>query len=387
MLVSSTTVKPRVLIFIGSLSSGGKERRLIELLTYFKAKDIFEFLVVVTKDDIHYKDFLKLDIPYVVVKKLVKKNDPTVFYQLYKISKKFKPHLIHTWGRMQSFYALPAVIGQGVPLINCQITSAPPKRNRWSFGTLIDRINFRFSKVILANSMAGIESYRPPAAKAKVIYNGINMERFSCLPDRDAIRLKYSIFTPYSVLMAASFTNHKDYDLFYKIADRITKRRDDVSFVGVGGCGSDDTQYKKLVNLSKGNSRIIFPGRINDVEALINVCTIGVLFSNKSVHGEGISNAIMEYMSLAKPVVANDAGGTREIVHHNTNGYLIVDQTEDEIVDLVMELVDDEDKCKRFGNKSMSIIKESFSLDSMGKAFEQVYRESLVTTAGKQNEI
>jgi glycosyltransferase involved in cell wall biosynthesis len=278
---------------------------------------------------------------------------------------------------MQTFYALPAVIGQRIPLVNSQITAAPPKLNKWSMLNLIDRINFHFSKVILSNSKAGIESYKPPKRKIKVIYNGINMARFENLPDINHVKSKYGICTPYAVVMVASFTYNKDYSLFFSIAEKVTKVRDDITFIGVGGYDKDDAEYRRFLKLSCGNKRIFFPGKISDVEALVNVCNIGILFSNKLVHGEGISNSIMEYMSLAKPVLANDAGGTKEIVHHNKNGYLIVNQNEEEIIALIIGLINDQEKCKSFGKVGKRIIEESFSLGRMGKAFEQVYEEVL----------
>jgi glycosyltransferase involved in cell wall biosynthesis len=370
--------KPRILIFIGSLCPGGKERRVIELLTYFKAKGEFEFLVVATRDEIHYKDFHKLNIPYRVIKKKWKKNDPTVIYQFYKICKEFRPHLIHTWGRMQSFYTLPAIVGQRIPLINSQIASAPPKINKWSVGNFIDRLNFHFSKIILSNSQAGIDAYGPPEDKIKVIYNGINMNRFNNLPPVDQIRSKYGIHTPFAVVMAASFTQNKDYRLFLRVAEKVTKIREDVTFIGVGGFYDDDTEYRHILRLNAENQRILFPGKINEVEALVNACDIGILFSNKSVHGEGISNSVMEYMALAKPVVANDAGGTKEIIRNNESGFLIVDQSEDEIANLIIDLINDQKKREAFGKTGKEIIEELFSLDKMGREFEQVYQELLV---------
>src|SRR5688500_15165242 len=105
--MTSPNTKPRILVFIGSLCSGGKERRLVELLTYFHQKNAFEFQLVVTEDNIHYQQFLELKIPYVVIKKIWKKADTTIFFRFYQLCKTFKPDLIHTWGRIQSFYTLP----------------------------------------------------------------------------------------------------------------------------------------------------------------------------------------------------------------------------------------------------------------------------------------
>jgi glycosyltransferase involved in cell wall biosynthesis len=373
----SDTHKTRVLIFIGSLRSGGKERRLIELLSYLKESGEFDLMVAVTQDIVHYPRFYELDIPYYVIKKRWKKNDLTVFYQFYKICQNFKPHLVHTWGRIQTFYALPAIIHYATPLVNSQITSAPPKSEHKGLLRVIDRINFHFSKFILSNSKAGIESYDPPAQKCRVIYNGINMGRFINLPSAEHIKSKYGITTPYTIIMSASFSPNKDYDTFFQIAKRVTQLRDDITFIGVGAC-HDEIKFKELLERNNNNPRILFPGRIDDVEALVNACDIGLLFSNKSVHGEGISNSIMEYMALSKPVIANDAGGTREILQHNTNGYLIQDETVDTIADMVNALINEEPKRRRYGEASRRIIEDAFSLKSMGQAFEALYQEAKV---------
>lgn len=368
------TSKIRILFFIGSLRSGGKERRLIELLTYLKERDQFEFLVVVTKDEIHYPAFHQLAIPYRVIKKKWANHDPSVLYQFYKICKEFRPDLIHSWGRMQSLYTLPAVIGRKIPLINSQITSAPPQVNKRSFLYLLDQVLFRFSTIVLANSQAGLRAFNPPPEKSRVIYNGLNLNRFVNLPSQEEIKAKYNIITPYTVVMTASFNPNKNYELFCQIAEKTTAIRNDISFIGVGGCIKDPEIYQRLLDRCSQNPRILFPGRTNEVEALVNACDIGVLFSP---NGEGISNSILEYMALGKPVIANDAGGNKEILHHGQNGYLVTDEKAEEISRLLIGLIEDAQKRQSFAQYSRQMIRESFSLEKMGQAFEQVYQQVL----------
>ncbi|MGV3641159.1 MAG: glycosyltransferase [Adhaeribacter sp.] len=369
--------KTRLLFFIGSLCAGGKERRLIELLTYLKNRGSFEMLVVVTRDDVHYPAFQQLEIPYVVLGKHWALQDPGIFYRFYKVCRQFRPHLIHTWGRMQSFYSLPAVMGLQIPLVNSQITSAPPVVNRQAAGYLLDRFIFRHSRLILANSKAGLASFRPPTDKSRVIYNGLNMSRFENLPARQEVKARYGITTPYAVVMTANFTPNKNYELFCRIATQVTRQRDDITFVGIGHYDTRNQEYNRIAGLVKNNPRILFPGRINEVEALVNACDIGVLFSPK---GEGISNAILEYMALGKPVIANDAGGNREIVHHHQNGYLLVQEQVEDISALLLELLGNEEKYRAFSRNSRQVIHTSFSLEKMGLAFEQAYQQALGTS-------
>src|SRR4051812_41548420 len=105
--------KTRILFFIGSLKGGGKERRLVELLTYLQDKEQYELMVVVTDATIQYPSFYNLNINYQVISKTWAKKDVSIFYKFYKKCKQFKPHIIHTWGRMQSLFALPAALAQG----------------------------------------------------------------------------------------------------------------------------------------------------------------------------------------------------------------------------------------------------------------------------------
>lgn len=366
--------KARLLVFIGSLRAGGKERRLIELLTYLDKTERFDILVVTTRDEIHYQEFYKLNIGYKIIRKTWKRNDVSVFWKLYKIARQFNPDIIHAWGRMQAFYAIPIVIGQNRPLVNSQITGAPTRRRKWTSGWLIDQLNFLFSSIVLSNSKAGLDTFKPPANKQRLIYNGINLSRFENLPATGEIKRKYGIATEHAVVMIASYTPTKDYALFFELAAKVTAFRNDITFIGAGGCNRDDAEYQRMLHASAGNPQIRFLAQIHDVEALVNACDIGVLFSTNA---EGLSNAILEYMALGKPVIANDAGGTCELIKNGVNGYLFTGRNSDEIARRLIELIDQPLKAASFGIISRRQVLETFSIAGMGQAFEDVYKEVL----------
>lgn len=365
----------RILFFIGNLGAGGKERRLVELLTFLKAKGGFEILVVLTNNEISYPAFHKLDIPIHLLRKKWEKYDPTVFLQLYKICLKFKPHFAHSWGAVQTFYLLPSIILQKIPLINGQITDACPKNKVSLQSRIINYFNFKYSKVILSNSEAGLYSYSSPPNKSQVIYNGINLNRFDRLCEVSQVKKMFGLKTTYVAVMVASYSHKKDYDYFRRIAELVTEKYEDITFIGVGGHDFPDTSYYRLKQQNR-NPRIIFEDLVEDVESLVNACDIGVLFSNTRVHGEGISNAIMEYMSLSKPVIANDAGGTKEIVQHGINGFLIQNHTDIQVRDLFLELINNKEKRRFLGQNGRTRIVNEFSLDKMGSEFAKVYRQT-----------
>ena len=305
----------KILFFIGTLCAGGKERRLIELLTYLKKKNDYSLFLVLRRDQIEYPGFYDLNIPYKILTNNYKKGDITLHFRFYKICKDYKPDILHTWGSMPAFVSLLPIILQRIPHVNSQITDAPPNIKKWSLENLVNRINFRFSTIILSNSYAGLNAYKPEKRKSAVIHNGINLDRFNNLPDKQKIRTKYGILTDYTLIMVASFTDNKDYDRFLEIAVNVNRIRNDITFLAVGN-GIHLNRIKKRV-LDEKIQNVVFTGKIHEVEGLINIADIGILFSP---NGEGISNAILEYMSLGKPVVAMDTGGTKEIVKHLSNG-------------------------------------------------------------------
>lgn len=374
----------KILFFIGSLGSGGKERRFIELLYYLKADEKYEILVVTTSKEIHFPIFKSLNIPVKNLKKNKYLDNKTFPFEFYKISKDFKPDIIHTWGRIQTFYVLLSKILRKTILINAQITNASPKITL--LNRILDRINFLFSDIILSNSYAGIEAYNPPKKKTQVIYNGMNMNRFKNLPDPELIKEKYKIYTKFTIVMVANFSENKDYDFFYRVANEVITIRDDVTFIGVGYFHKKSDLYihcKKLINV---NPRILISGLIFDVEALVNACDIGILFSNADKHGEGISNSILEYMALRKPVIANDTGGTKEILKNGENGFLIKNETIKEVSEKISFLLNNPGMREKFGNNGKKLIEEQFTLQKMGETFEKLYLNVLLSKKKEKNE-
>ncbi len=358
--------KIKVLFFIDGFLTGGKERRLLELLRILH--DIIDYKVAVIHSNFEY------DIPINIKERIIQlkkssKKDIKPFFDFYRICKDFNPDIIHTWANMVTFYSLPAKILLKKRLINSQITDAPPFLGKFSFYDITIKINLFFSDLILSNSFAGLEAYKAPSNKSKVIYNGVNLDRFSRLENKELVRRRFGINTKYAVIMVASFSEHKDYDLFINVAEAFATKTEDVSFLAVGDGTNFERIKQKAVN--KQIQNIIFTGKLDNVESLINTADIGLLFSP---NGEGISNSIIEYMALGKPVVANDKGGNKEIVKNEVNGFLVTNNSVDEIVSLVIGLLKNAEMMKKMGEEGKKLINTKFTVERMGEEFLEIYR-------------
>lgn len=359
----------KILFFIDSLRSGGRERRLIELLYYLKKKTNYNLHVVLTQNKVHYDYVYDLNIPITIIERRILKKDPGFFFRLFFFLRKVRPDFIHSWNSMTSFYAIPACVMLGIPLINNEIADAFPRKTGLCFKKFTWWLNHRFSDRIIANSTAGLKAYEVSPDKGLVIYNGVRLERFQNLPESQQIKKKYNIKTPYAVVMVASFIDSKDYKSFVEIGRQVCTIRNDVTFVAVG----DGPNRKKLLKdvQINGPKNFAFTGNINDVEALVNACDIGMLLTK----GEGLPNAVMEYMALGKPVIATDAGGTRELLTEDKAGFLIPeDNNVNAIIEKISLLLDNKVLRKSMGGEGYKTIKEGFCIEKMGNAFIDLYK-------------
>jgi len=359
----------RILYIIDELEAGGKERRLVQLLKGLDNKEISSKIILLT-NIVHYKEIFNLNTDLIILERNTKK-DPFIFFKLFKICKEWNPDIIHAWGSMPAIYASPAAKLLKIKLINAMIADAPKKLNRKQ--SIRSIVSFPFSDIIQSNSFAGLKSYNVPENKGNVIHNGFDFERIKNLKDKNKIKQELKINTKYIIGMVASLYHHKDYESLISAAKRILKQRDDITFLCIG----DGPKLEHIKEMAKDSKRIIFTGKRNDVESIVNTFDIGILLTNLEKHGEGISNSVIEYMALGKPVIATDGGGTKELVVESETGFLIPQKSPDQLTEKIERLLNDEALRDRMGRKGREKIKKEFLLEKMVKEHIDLYNRVL----------
>lgn len=360
----------RVLFFIDSLRSGGKERRFIELLFYLKKHTKIEMCVVLTDDTIAYEYVKDIQVPIHVVKRRLIKYDPSVLLRFLKKAKEFRPDIIHTWGMMATVYAIPTKMLLKKPLLANLIANVKKRNERSFLSNFFWRLGFRYADVILSNSKAGLAAYSLiDNEKVKLIYNGVRLERFSIETNIDKIKEELNIKTPYIVIMIASATPNKDYDFLLDVAKYLMSSRMDITFVGVGG----GSELERLNNRIKTENikNLILTGKRNDIETLITIADLAVLFT----YSEGTSNSIIEYMAIGKPVITTDVvGGSREIIEEGRSGY-ILEKNMEHIAAKIINLLDDRELRIKFGKRGKEIVHKKFTVERMGRDYVTLYKK------------
>lgn len=362
----------KILFFIDGLRSGGKERQLLTLLKILSHHPHIEITVAVMNKKIYFKEIFDLDIDiHYIIRKY--RWDLSIFLQFNKLCKDITPDIIHVWDSMTSVYAIPAVLLRKTKFVNGSIRHSASPRFLSKFWW-VTHLTYPFSDRVVSNSLAGLFAHKKkPDRKYRCIVNGFNTNRISELKSENEIRKLFKIMTSRVVGMVANFEDRKDYLSFVKAAELILSKREDVSFLAIGD-GKNHSKIKKMIH-EKYSDRILLPGHQKDVKSIINVFDIGVLVNNTNGHAEGISNSIMEYMALGKPVIATDSGGSKEIVLEEETGFIIEPFNIEHLVNCINILLESKNKAEGMGLLGKKRIEEEFSLKRMEETYINMYNE------------
>lgn len=355
-----------MLYVIDTLGSGGKERRLVELLKALRIRNDFEAQLAVMSEDIHYKEVLSLGVE---IHKIIRKTkrDLSVFRLFYILIKSYKPDIVHCWDSMTAVYVTPASKMLNCKLVNGMVIDSPARQNIFNKHWLRARLTFPFSNVIVSNSNAGLTAYKAPVKKSLVIYNGFNFARIENLINKESVREQLNVDTKYIVGMVATFWENKDYPTYYKAACLLLDKRRDVTFLAIG----TDTDSPDSISLvgEKYLSNFRHLGKRTGVESYINAMDVCVL----STFTEGLSNSVLEYMALGKPVVVTRGGGSGEIVTEGITGYLVNNSDPDALAGKIELLLNDPGLCERMGSAGRQRVIEEFSVDKMVQNYIELY--------------
>jgi glycosyltransferase involved in cell wall biosynthesis len=228
----------------------------------------------------------------------------------------------------------------------------------------IKRLFIRRSDLALANSRAGLKNY---GVDGQVIYNAVDTGRFLQRNESNSV----------NIIMLASFTPYKDHNTFLKAAiTLVTKGL--IENVYLPGSGPTLEGYIRALSSypEKIRRHFHFPGMIKNVEQYLAICRYGVLCSTRR-YGEGVSNAILEYMASGCVAIATNVGGTSEIIREGHNGFLVNEKDAEQIVERIELLEKDTGLRNSLIANARNTIEQQFSYDKNLRLLKDTYSNIL----------
>jgi glycosyltransferase involved in cell wall biosynthesis len=355
-----------VLMVIGGLGDGGKERQLLLLLKALKQhKHINTCLLVMNSGGEKEEEARQVADNLVILTGQRNFNLIKPLRRMIQLIKQKDITVIHTWGS-GLWDLMGVIVGRlfRTPVIHNGIRSAPSRLNIFN---RLTRFGALLADVAVANSSAGLVSFKlKNRPKSRVIHNGLDVSRF------DGIHI---VDEGKNLCMVANFRDAKDHKSVILAMAEISQHHQKSKLFLVGhdyGTLNACQNYVKKLNIT---DIVEFVTNCSHPEHIIGICQIGILATNEAVHGEGISNALLEYMALSKPVIASRNGGNSEVVVENSTGFLVEPGIPEAISEKVIYLFENPEIVKSMGERGKEFINEHFSLARMEIDYIRLYQE------------
>lgn len=92
---------------------------------------------------------------------------------------------------------------------------------------------------------------------------------------------------------------------------------------------------------------------------------------------EALPTALIEAAASGLPVVAADAGGTREIVADGITGRVVPVGDVPALTDALLEVIGDPERATAYGAAGRALVEQKYSMTTWVDRLEELYREAM----------
>ncbi len=314
-------------------------------------------------------------IEVVCLQKPKDRFDWTIIRDLYRLIKEKNIKIVRTHRYNANLYGRVAALLAGVPCIIASVHNIyqrDRKLNRRIVNHLLSRLT---DKVVAVSETVKRDIVRydaVPDGKVQVIYNGIDMSRFSAA-DGSTVRKEFGLSAACRVIgTVGRFTDQKGHRYLVEAAAEVMERHPDVVLlmVGDGALKGELTASAERLHIA---DRVIFAGWRRDIPALLDAMDIFAFPS----HWEGLPNAVIEAMAMGKPIIASDILPVREVIASEQDGILVPPGDSHALAGAIASLLADRVYAANMGSHVRERARANFSIDATVGAYVALFEKVL----------
>jgi glycosyltransferase involved in cell wall biosynthesis len=404
--INYSAIPRRVLLVNAGLAAGGAERQIVNTLVGLKASGQCESVALLAEyiDHAPNLDFFlheleaagievsQVEHPISLSEDGLSSVDPEVadllayiapglIEEILNLVEEFRsrrPEVVHAWQDSSSIKAGIAAVIAGVPRIVLASRNVPPM----NFSYYQDYMPPAYRALaslecvtFLNNSEAGAADYaqwlRLPRERFVVVRNGVDFSYLNRVTSDAAREYRQTLGIPEKAQVVGSifrFWVEKRPMLWLQTAALVAKRFPEVHFLIIGE-GPMRQEMESFICNSGLKGRVHLPGTRPEVATPLSAMNAFVLTSEF----EGTPNVVLEAQWLGLPVVATDAGGTRESFECNVTGLLAANPATEEIALLIGEYLVNETKMTEAEIHGPRFVARAFCIKRMTQATIRLY--------------
>jgi glycosyltransferase involved in cell wall biosynthesis len=377
--------KMRILLAIDDASLGGGQMHVLLLAKYLRG-DNFDVEIATEAAGWLVDEALKLDI---VVHQIAISNRLTwqSFDRIVNLLSSQQFDVVHThggtagfWIRCVSLYLKkrPVLVHtyHGLHYLNISrhgIKAIPQLLKRSIFQT-IDRLLLTHTDRIICVCRSDYEKAIAVgvanSTKTSIVYNGIEIDRFSLPLDRQKIRQLFEI-APTEFIFGTVGRLHEQKG--HQFLLQAVARLEDPARVLIVGDGELRDELVELATDLQISDRVSFLGARTDIYEFLSAIDVFVLPSL----WEGQPIALLEALAIGKSCIATNVDGIPEIIDNEVNGYLVPPR-DVEALATAMNLAIDRPKLIQHNiDPSSSQIDRKFLAQNMATEISNIYLNNI----------
>ncbi len=212
-----------------------------------------------------------------------------------------------------------------------------------------------------------------PRRRIRVVHTGLDPRRIEGeVADAERAALRAELGLDPALPTVGVVARRKDQETLLRALPRLS-RPVNALFVGIERDEALARLEERIAGSIPAGSRIAYTGFRDPVRPLYALLDVKVL----TTRAEGLSQALLEAMSLGIPVATAAIGGTPELVRHEENGLHFPPGDDAALAVALERLLDEPGLRERLTARARETVAERFTAATLAEGTEAVYRELL----------
>ncbi len=206
-----------------------------------------------------------------------------------------------------------------------------------------------------------------PDAQVRVIHNALMLDSYGRTL-ADAPRRIPRGSDPVRMLAVGRLSAEKGLDLLLRALGMLVPRFPQLELT-IAGTGPEEASMRRLASRLGLTQRVRYAGYVSDMPELYYRSDLVV----QSSLTEGLPNVMLEAAYLGVPVVATDVGGTREVIEHGVNGWIVPAGSATALADGILRYLEDPAAFVTMAARGRRHIEDHFSIAERTARQSEVY--------------
>ena len=268
---------------------------------------------------------------------------------------------------------------------NSEMLAAILARDVWRcpikivFTSAAQRLHSRIPRALIARMDAVIATTEKAASfvgnVAAVVPHGVDLDRFSPAPDRNAAWAQTGFPGRYGIATIGRVRPEKGTDLFVETMLRLLPERPDYTALVIGHCAAKDAAFQRRlvakVRAAGLGERVRFIGEVRASKMAMLVRSLFLLVAAPRYEGFGLTP--LEAMASGVALVATDTGAFSSFVAEGVSGHLVPVGDLAALTERVASLLDAPETLVKMGMLARERAVKLFGIENEVHGIAQVY--------------